>query len=222
MAGSSLRRASPRSGALVRAEGIAAIVILLSSGCATTGVPDPGPAAERFAAAAERGDADAIHSMLTEDAQRRYGTDGTRERVRDARTELARRGKALRGDATTVEAVATVRYLDGETASLEVQDGRFYVSSAAALPAGARSPVEALAQLRHVLARRSYAGLVRVLTAETRSAIESDLRSLVEGLEEPESLDVQVRGDTAVVSVPGGHQVTLRREEGVWRVRDFD
>jgi hypothetical protein len=44
---------------------------------------------------------------------------------------------------------------------------------------------------------------------------------MVEGLDEPGTLPVQVNGDAAVVSVPGGHQVKLKREAGVWRVEYF-
>ncbi|MGH7295028.1 MAG: hypothetical protein ACRELB_08845, partial [Polyangiaceae bacterium] len=80
----------------------------------------------------------------------------------------------------------------------------------------------ALEQLRRVLARRSYAGLMRVLSPTTRAAVENDLRTLVDGLGEPGTLPVQTSGDTAVVKVPGGHQVKLKREAGVWRVEDFD
>jgi hypothetical protein len=35
-------------------------------------------------------------------------------------------------------------------------------------------------------------------------------------------LDVKVSGDNAVVDVPGGHQVKLRRQGGVWQILDFD
>src|SRR5690606_15063917 len=105
---------------------------------------------------------------------------------------------------------------------LELRDGRFWVTAAGALPGGSRTPEQALEQLRRVLARRSYAGLMRVLTPSTRAAIEQDLRSLVEGLERPDTLEVEVSGDAATVEVPGGHSVKLKREGGVWRVEDFD
>ena len=54
------------------------------------------------------------------------------------------------------------------------------------------------------------------------SAIEGDLRSLVVGLEHPEGLEVNVAGDAATVQIPGGHEVKLKREAGVWHVEDFD
>jgi hypothetical protein len=63
---------------------------------------------------------------------------------------------------------------------------------------------------------------MRVLSPSTRAAIENDLRSLVLGLERPETLEVRTTGDVATVLVPGGHHVRLRREAGVWRVDDFD
>ena len=63
---------------------------------------------------------------------------------------------------------------------------------------------------------------MRVLSPTTRASVENDLRALVDGLSEPERLPVQLSGDAAVVPVPGGHQVRLKREGGVWRVEDFD
>src|SRR5262249_22383899 len=121
-----------------------------------------------------------------------------------------------------VEATARLRYEDGEEAALELRTGRFWITGAGAIPGGSRTPEQALDQLRRVLARRSYAGLMRVLTPSTRAAIEQDLRSLVSGLERPETLHVEVTGDAAVVTIPGGHSVKLKREGGVWRVDDFD
>jgi hypothetical protein len=105
---------------------------------------------------------------------------------------------------------------------LDLEGGHFRVSAAAGLPAGARTPAQALGELRGALARRSYAALVRVLSGETRSALEGDMRSLVEGLEHPDALDVRAHGETAEVEVPGGHKVLLKREAGVWKVVDFD
>jgi hypothetical protein len=43
----------------------------------------------------------------------------------------------------------------------------------------------------------------------------------VRGLEDAETLDVQVRGDAAEVELPGGHIVKLKRERGVWRIEDL-
>lgn len=195
---------------------------LVLAACGGHAIPDPRSAAEDYARAAARGDGDAIYEMMTTSAQKSRSREDIKRLVAEQRVELAEQAKSLSSKDARVEAVARLRYEDGEEAQLELRDGRFWITASGALPGGSRTPEQALDQLRRVLARRSYAGLMRVLTPSTRAAIEQDLRSLVSGLERPETLHVEVSGDGAVVNVPGGHSVKLKREGGVWRVDDFD
>jgi hypothetical protein len=197
-------------------------VVLTAVGCGGSAVPDPKDAVSAYARAAARGDADAIYGMLSEKGKRGLSRQEVARIVIDEKSELADQAKALESPARVIKARARVRFADGEDATLELEKDGFRISSADALPVGARSPAQALAALRRVLARRSYAGLMRVLSPSTRSAIENDLRSLVTGLENPEGLEIEVSGDRATVQIPGGHQVRLRREAGVWHVEDFD
>ena len=139
-----------------------------------------------------------------------------------AKTELGSQGVGLLAPGSRVQASAEIRFQDGESALFELEDGAFRLSSLGNLPSRARTPSQALGDFRRALARRSYPALLGVLSPETRSALEGDLKSLVLGLENPETLDVKVSGDSAVVNVPGGHQVRLRREAGVWTILDFD
>jgi hypothetical protein len=202
---------------------LAALVLSASAaGCATSTIPDPKEAVQAYADAAARGDADAIYEMLSEKSKRGLSKDEVKKLVADERSELSDQAKAVTAPGVVVKARAKVRYGDGEDASLELEGDEFRIATADALPAGARTPQQALSQLRRVLARRSYSGLMQVLTSSTRSAIEADLRSLVKGLEEPEALEVDQTGDSATVQIPGGHKVKLKREGGVWRVEDFD
>lgn len=198
------------------------LALMALSGCASTALPDPREAAQAYARAAQAGDANALHDMMTERSQRALGKDGVRNAVEDARTELGEQAKRLAEPSARVEQSAKIRYGDGEEVTLALEDGSFRLSSADALPASARTPSQALEQFRKVLARRSYAGLMRVLSQETRNAIERDLRGLVDALEHPEALDVKVQGDLAWVVLQGGHRVRLRREGGRWAVEDFD
>lgn len=193
----------------------------LAFGCART-IPDPREAVAAYAEAVERRDTGAIYGMLTERSRRQWHFEEVRSLVEDAHEELAMQARELSHESATVWATARMRYADGEDATLDLEDGVFKITAADALPAGGRSPEQALEQLRRVLARRSYAGLMRVLSSGTRAAIESDLRSLVEGLAHPEGLEIEVDGDRASVRVEGGHRVKLRREQGLWRVEDFD
>lgn len=197
------------------------VLLPLAVGCARA-LPDPRKAAQDYADALARGDADAIHAMMSERSRRELHVDDVRKLVAEAREELVAQAQAVSDRGATLHATARVRYADGEEAVLELEEGSFKVASADALPALARTPEQALAQLRRVLARRSYAGLSRVLSPSTRSAVESELRSLVEGLAHPEGLEIDVQGDRASVRVEGGHVVKLRRERGIWYIEDFD
>jgi hypothetical protein len=193
-----------------------------SIGCATSGVPDPAAAVHAYASAAAKGDADALYAMMTKASREARSRSDAAKMVAGEREELAEQGRELERPDARIEATARVRYADGEEAALDLRDGRYAVTAAGTLPAGARTPEQALDQLRRVLARRSYQALMRVLSPATRAAVENDLRALVDGLAAPDTLPVQVDGDAAVVPVPGGHQVKLKREAGVWRVEDFD
>lgn len=192
-------------------------------GCGAASLPDPKRAVAAYAEAAARGDADAIYEMLSDKGRRALSREEVRKIVADEKDELIDQSKAVTAPGVLVRPRARVRFADGEDATLVVDEkGDYRIATADALPAGARTPEQALEQLRRVLARRSYAGLLRVLSPATRSAIESDLRGLVNGLEHPEGLEVNVAGDAATVQIPGGHEVKLRREAGVWHVEDFD
>ena len=191
--------------------------------CSHASVPDPRAAVQRYAEAAERGDAEALYAMLTREGQRTHGPEGVQRLTAGARKELSARGRVFsQGRDLDVRTAAELRYHDGETARVPLEDGAFKVSAAGGLPAAAQTPAEALVELRQALSRRSYAGLLRALSPETRSELEHDISSLVTGLERPEALEVRVDGDAAEVQVPGGHWVKLKREAGVWKVEDFD
>jgi hypothetical protein len=199
--------------------------LLLAVACATGAcggaeLPDPAVAARAYAEAAARGDAEALHGMLTTEAKRSFGPEGTRKLVADARRELGEEGRALLRPGVRVDASATIPLRDGTTVELGLEASGFRVASADTLPSGARTPTEALEDLRKALARRSYPALLRVLSEKARTALERDMRSLESGLADPKTLDVKVTGDRAEVEIPGGHAVTLERDGGTWRVDD--
>ena len=201
------------------------IVFVAACACTACGlgsIPDPKDAAREYAAAAAKGDGDAIYDMMTTEGQKARTRDDVKRIVSSERQELTDQAKAVTAPDARVRATARLHYEDGEETTLELRGGRFWVTAAGALPGGGSTPEAALDELRRVIARRSYAGLLRVLTPRTRAMIEQDLRSLVDGLDKPDTLPVHVAGDSATVVVPGGHHVRLRRDGGVWRIDDFD
>src|SRR5437870_1986781 len=121
---------------LAPAAAFAIVQIAGAGACATQSVPDPKDAARVYAEAAERGDADAIYGMMTESAKKERSKDDVRRIVAAERAELAEQAHALEAKEARVEATARLRYDDGEESALELKDGRFWVTSAGALPGG--------------------------------------------------------------------------------------
>lgn len=198
------------------------MVVASSLACAASGPSDPRSAAQSYARAVEADDADALYGMLSDEDRRAVSRDEVRALLTRDRDELREQARAVSANGAHVDALAKIRFKDGEEAALLFEGGRFQVSSAGTIPGGARSPEEALDQLRRALSRRSYPGLLRALSPATRAAIERDLRDLVLALERAGSLPIQNSGEAATVLAPGGHRVKLRREGTVWFVEDFD
>ena len=209
-------------GRRVAAVGVLLGLLLVTACTKQVTIPKPGPAVEAYLRAIEQGDVDAIYALMSEESKRAISREELARIIHDQKAELAGYAGSIKSTQRVVKARAKIRYDDGELVTLELVDGRFRVAAADALPAAAKTPEQALGQLRRVLARRSYAGLMRVLSPKTRAAVERDLRSLVEGLNEPDALEIDVVGDAATVRVPGGHEVKLRREDGVWHIDDFN
>lgn len=191
-------------------------------GCRTARLPDPKDTMVSYRAACARGDADALYAMLSEDARRELSKENVRALVNSERAELAAHGKRFEGTDVRTVANARVTLTEGDEISFDLKDGVFRLSAAGTMPGGATSPEEAAKQLRQALVRKSYVGLLALLTPATRKALEADLATLIEGLSHPESLRPNIVGDTATILVPFGHQVRVRKIGGVWRVEDFD
>ena len=201
---------------------VALAATAVTAGCGSRALPDPRATVAEYRDAAARGDAATVHRLLSDAARVAYGPSGTKRLLEDARGEIVAQASSAAAPSSTVRAVAEVPYAGGERAIVDIESGRYRVSAASGLPSAARTPAQALADLRAALSRRSYAALVHLLSIETRQALERDLRALVEGLASTDALEVKVSGATAEVTIPGGRRVVLKREEGVWRIHDLD
>jgi hypothetical protein len=201
---------------------LSALPALTCLACAAPQIPDPKLTAQRWSQALAQGNAEAVYGLLSESAQQALGRKGVQQVLeRDSKELLAAAASATSVNAR-VETLARVTYSGERSASLVLEDGKFYIAAAAALPAHAGSPEDALRELREVLARRSFAGLLRVLTADAGRALDAQLASVVEALADPATVELEVDGRRATARLPGGHTVKLEREDGAWRVRDFD
>lgn len=195
---------------------------LLLVGCQTPRLADPKDALTQYQNACAHADADALYAMLSERAKNEISLAEFKSKIAEERAELAAMAKSFNASDSSISANAKVVLSEGDEIGFVLKDGRFRISSAGVMPGGAASPEDAARQLRRVLIRKSYAGLLSLLTPATRQALERDVATLIAGLDHPETLRVTIVGDTATILVPGGHQVRAQRSGGVWHIEDFD
>jgi hypothetical protein len=190
------------------------------AGCARTKVPDPKRALEAYQEAAERGDSEALHGMLSERAKANWSKDDVARTVRRDSKELAAHAREFAKN-PKVEAHATLELEDGSLVDLDLHDGAYGIASASHLPGGSPTPEGALQRLAHALTHHRLDPILRALAPSTRRVFEGALASLSRGLQAPRTLDVQRNGEAATVAVPGGHVVNLRQTDGLWYVETF-
>jgi hypothetical protein len=185
-------------------------------------IPEPGPVVARFAEASRKGDHQTIYQLLSKEAQRSLGAARVKQLVAEQRTELASNATGLTAKEARTEVTVEARFIDGGTAVFALEQGELRVNSAAALPSHASTPQQALVELREVLQRRSYPGLLSVLTRNSAAGFEAQLESLVKALGDAPFLNIEINGNRAVVTLPQGHRVELWKVDGLWKVHDFE
>jgi hypothetical protein len=193
---------------------------VLALGCGGTRVPDPQQAIASYQHAVEQNDAAALREMLSDRAREDWSTEEIARVLKRDREDLSKFAKDLNAQSKTV-ALARLELEDGTEAELELHAGAYGVISAGDMPGGSTSPEGALVKLSHALQKQKYGALLRTLSPATRRIASGTLDSIARGLKAPHALDVQVQGESANVTIPGGHAVQLRMAQGLWYVENF-
>lgn len=201
---------------------VLAALLLGLGGCASTSIPDPTATARAFARACERGDARAVQRLLSDDQRRALDERAVRARLAEGGAATKARCHALAAAPLTVDGAATLQFATGESATVVYEHGTPRIAAAGALPGGGATPEAALASFRSAILRWLAGSSLGPFTESTRQRTSERLRALAKGLARPDALLVDVAGDRAKVDVEAGHFVSLRREDGLWRVESFE
>lgn len=215
------RRAQSSTSARTARRGFVLLTVVCLA-CASRQVPDPRATVRLWSDALERGDSNSVYALLNDSSQQALGREGVTEVLTRDRRELLQEARAVSADNARLETVARVSFEGDRSALLVLEDGQFKLAAAAALPTRADSPEDALRELRDVLERRSFAGLLRVLTADASQTLSAHLEGVIDALGDSGTVQIEVDGRRATARLPGGHTVTMEREDGAWRIRDFD
>lgn len=186
--------------------------------CTRTAMPAPEDAARAYREAVERGDAAALHALLSRDAQSAYSEEDVREILERDERELRARAAACAAPAAEVRATAVLDSGKGPELGLTLEEGSFRIDSDSALFPRPRTPEAAARALALALESGQVDRVEAVLSKERRARLEERRAALLESLSELERASVQVSGLRAVIELPDGQVLELLEEEGVWKV----
>jgi hypothetical protein len=183
-------------------------------------VPDPRAAAVAFADAAQRRDAEAAWNLLDPELRARLDRAAFDRQLKDNAPELQALAKTLARVDPSGRAQAEVELEDGERVLLVLEAGQWRIDGGVLDAQALDTPIAAVIELRRALARQSLPALLRVLSAERRAAWLAVFEQSMERTADPLDLELDVRGDEAVVHLRGGGEIHLKREAGRWHVWD--
>jgi hypothetical protein len=181
---------------------------------------DPGTTTRALSQALVAGNADALYALLHPEVREVETPALFRERFAMCKDETHALGQAMTQASAGPVAHARVLLESGEHVELVWNGGAWRIAGGVLDAQSLASPLEAVAQLRTALRRRSLPAILRLLARERRAELEAAIESTLAGSEDPANVEVEENGDNAVVHLPGGGEIQLRREAGKWRLWD--
>ncbi len=204
-------------------------LVMVLSGCTASGaVASPREVASRVARAAQQGDADALHAMLTREAQAAMSREVFAARVGADRGELTALGRALDDALTRPDAVQVLLPLRaGGDVTLVDEQGVWRVGSSGLIEgadvtlAGVQGARAAVRAFHDVLAAQGIRAWASVLSARAAGDAEATIAAIMAATEDPSALPVVVTSSMARFTLPDGRWLVTVWERGAWRVESM-
>lgn len=209
-----------------------ALVLILATGvgaCSGAATHDDGTAraARAWATAATRDDPEAAYELLSITVRTRVSYEDFVRSWRAHPRERARQAAAIEAAARAGKGAGERGALllpDGETTDVAREPGGWRLSRALVAAFRPSTPTEALQRLADAVEARSVQGILHLLSSDRQEAARDLLDSFAAGLRAHASDLFEISEDRAVLLWTDGTRrwrVTLKREQGAWRVDDF-
>lgn len=216
-----------------------------------TGTEGPRDALRTYARAIEDGRLDDAYKLLSEDARRQLSFEAFKRAIEEARPEALEVARALARPASDPTVTAVVTVPNGEELRLVFERGEWRVDAAAIDLYGQTTPRQALVGFIRAFERKRFDVILRyVPDAEREGAVPKEgkegavvtdgelsaerlklawegpqkatMDAIVQALKValPTS-SIEETGEFAAMAYGSGDTVSLIRERGVWKIKDF-
>lgn len=199
---------------------------LLSMGCGRSGAPanHPRSALRAYVAAVEANRPKAAYGFLSAKVHKRLSFRAFSRRWRKNYREIRAQARAMRAALTKRKAYQVqARVRRGKRrVVLELEKGQWRIAGGVDSGFAPQTPQEAILALVRAVESRNFAAFLKLLSAPRRRALLRQIGLRIEKLKANLDREVQVNGDIARLQYDPKYWIQLVRENGAWRVDDFE
>ena len=202
-----------------------ALALGLLAGCGATRMPSPAPSLRAYADAIARGEVHAAYAMLAAKVRARISEPDFAARFADTAEERRARAESIRAalapPAQTPIVSAQIEN-QGRAADLVRDPNGWRLRQPRRTEVGAGSPEEALARLVRALDGHDLDAILGLCAPPLRAALERALAERLAGLRPLVGRAIVHAPDRTVLSYGDGHHIDFVKENGTWRIADFN
>jgi hypothetical protein len=191
-------------------------------------VADPGETVRAWRAAVEKDDPHAAYELLSPRVRKDVPYATFARQWQETKHERGRQASDMSSapsEGDGVAATADVALADGKKTRL-VREKHFWRLEQPLLTSSrASTPQEAMRLFATALEDRNFFAVMRLLTSTRKDGMQTFLDGFVNGLRSNVGREITINNDRAVIEWKEGAKtwkVTLKKEDGEWRVDDVD
>ncbi len=225
-----------RAAVLTRTVGPVALVLATSAACTPQAkTPNPREALDRYTTALSEGRLRDAYALLSDEAKKSVSYEAFERMARENPEEIRALVAALERPTSPPYVTARVTTEDGDTLLLIYEDGAWRVDASAVDLYGQATPEQAVGSFVRAYENSRYDILMRFVPKADREGLdEQKLRAAWEGEQKAEmdqltqvlaaalpTAQIELLGDRATLAYGTSGTVELIREDGAWKIEDF-
>jgi hypothetical protein len=211
---------------------VGAVLTLALAAChgpgAGAAAADPADTVRAWRAAVEKNDAHAAYALLSPRVRKDLPYAAFERQWQATREERAHQAAAMSAtpiDSEGVTAAADVSLADGKKTRLVREKSFWRLEQPLLTSSRASTPQEAMRLFATALEDRNFFAVMRLLTSTRKDGMATFLDGFVNGLRSNVGREITINNDRAVIEWKEGAKtwkITLKKEDGEWRVDDVD
>ena len=202
---------------------LALLVLALPVGCGTVKKTGPSDILRQYIGAVRANQPAKAYALLHDSVRRRMTKEEFVSRWKTVRDELGDQAAHLEKRlAKPLDVRAEVQFANGGQAKLRMAADGWRIHGGINVSFSTATPKETLRALLRAVKRRDYHAVMRLMSKSVREGLEKEIDDRVKRLGEGLTKSLIVEGGRATLKLGENFKIELVKEDGRWKVADFD